>query len=348
MINPRTFFDFSIHKGEPRRVIFELFKDVVPKTAENFRALCTGERGMSIKAPDRPLWYKGSAIHRIVPGFMIQGGDFIHNNGKSGESIYGDEFEDENFDLKCDQEGLLVMANKGPHTNQSQFFITLRPAEHLNDKHVVFGRVQSGFDVIESIAQVETDPKKHRPIGGEEAVKIVHCGELELRKKVKPVKESAHLKRRSSEHAGSRSPSPSSSSSKSSRSSVSSESSGAARKRRRRDRKEAKAAKKTKKSKRLKLKDTHHRSPSVLGPTEEELELQRIEDEHRAAEEARRAVEAARRLEEERQRKHRALELLKQNQSSNSRKEGGVVFKGRGAMRYRDKDVGLGTRAWKE
>ncbi|EGG04584.1 uncharacterized protein MELLADRAFT_37272 [Melampsora larici-populina 98AG31] len=208
MLNPRTFFDFSIHQGEPRRVIFELFKDVVPKTVENFRALCTGERGMSTQNPETPLWFKDSVIHRIVPGFMIQGGDFIQHNGKSGESIYGGEFEDENFDLKCDREGrvifshecyqLLVMANKGPNTNQSQWFITLRPVEHLNDKHVVFGRVQSGFDVIESIATVETDPKKHRPLGGYDVVKIVHCGELELKKKIQqPTEERGRQKSQS-------------------------------------------------------------------------------------------------------------------------------------------------------
>lgn len=89
------------------------------------------------------------------------------------------------------------MANKGPNTNQSQWFITLRPAEHLNDRHVVFGRVQSGFEVIEMISQVETDPKKHRPIGGDEIVKIVHCGELELKKKVKPITDKSKKKRKS-------------------------------------------------------------------------------------------------------------------------------------------------------
>ncbi|TXT13496.1 hypothetical protein VHUM_00863 [Vanrija humicola] len=134
---PRTFFDFTVGDKPLGRVVFELFTDVVPKTAENFRALSTGEKGQS--ASGATLSYKGSPVHRVIDGFMIQGGDFTKRNGSGGESIYGGMFKDERLSgdgTDVDREGLLVMANRGPDTNGSQWFITLAAAPHLTGKHV--------------------------------------------------------------------------------------------------------------------------------------------------------------------------------------------------------------------
>ncbi|KAG8880979.1 hypothetical protein FRB97_000303 [Tulasnella sp. 331] len=177
MVRPRVFFDFSIGDAPVSRVVFELFRDVVPKTCENFRALCTGELGVS-KLSDVPLSYKGSTIHRSIANFMVQGGDFTRHNGKGGESIYGAPFEDEDLTQEIGSEGLLVMANKGPATNGSQWFVTLRPCPHLNGKHVVFGRVVFGYETILRISQVPVD-EKDRPL---KPITVTHCGELELRK----------------------------------------------------------------------------------------------------------------------------------------------------------------------
>ncbi|MBN2885588.1 MAG: peptidylprolyl isomerase [Chromatiaceae bacterium] len=144
--NPRVALDVSIG-GEPAgTVTLELFADEVPRTAENFRALCTGETGTG--ASGKPLAYAGSPFHRIIPGFMIQGGDFTHGNGTGGESIYGERFEDENFNLKHERAGMLSMANAGPNTNGSQFFITVAPTPWLDGRHVVFGQVVEGMDVV--------------------------------------------------------------------------------------------------------------------------------------------------------------------------------------------------------
>ncbi|KAI8825210.1 peptidyl-prolyl cis-trans isomerase D [Fimicolochytrium jonesii] len=169
--NPRTYFDITIGGTPAGRIVFELYKDVVPKTAENFRALCTGE--VNSKTRGVPLTFKGSAFHRVIKGFMIQGGDFTAGNGTGGESIYGEKFEDEKFEYVHDKPGLLSMANAGPNTNGSQFFVTTVPTPHLNGKHVVFGRVIKGMNIVRRIENLETISDKPT-----EPVVIASCGEL--------------------------------------------------------------------------------------------------------------------------------------------------------------------------
>ncbi|KAJ7450822.1 peptidyl-prolyl cis-trans isomerase [Mycena latifolia] len=151
---PITFFDITIGDKPIGRVVFSLYTDLVPKTAENFRALCTGERGDGEMG--KPLWYKGSGFHRVIKAFMCQGGDFTAGNGTGGESIYGEKFEDEGFPVKHEKPFLLSMANSGPNTNGSQFFITTAPTPHLDGKHVVFGEVIKGKSVVRQIENFPT------------------------------------------------------------------------------------------------------------------------------------------------------------------------------------------------
>lgn len=197
------FFDISINDVEVGRVVMELFSDIVPRTAENFRALCTGEKERRGDAADKdqdddgakantntntnkaseenkqaqqlkPLHYKNTIFHRVIKDFMVQGGDIISNNGMGGESIYGAKFEDENFTAQHTGPFLLSMANAGANTNNSQFFFTTTDAPHLDGKHVVFGKVLKGTDIIRQIEHMETIP-------GDKPVydcTIKDCGEL--------------------------------------------------------------------------------------------------------------------------------------------------------------------------
>ncbi|KKY18745.1 putative peptidyl-prolyl cis-trans isomerase [Phaeomoniella chlamydospora] len=168
---PRVFFDIEIGKKPQGRIVFELFSDVVPKTAENFRALCTGEKGLGKSG--KQLSYRGSIFHRVIKSFMIQGGDFTAFNGTGGESIYGEKFEDENFELKHDRPFLLSMANSGPATNGSQFFVTTVPTPHLDGKHVVFGEVINGKNLVRNIESLPTQSDKPQ-----QDVTVVDCGQL--------------------------------------------------------------------------------------------------------------------------------------------------------------------------
>ena len=168
---PQVFFDIDIQARPVGRVEIELRSDVVPRTAENFRCVCTGEKGSGKHG--KPLHYKGSVFHRIITDFMIQGGDFTRGNGTGGESIFGAKFEDENFNLRHDAPGVLSMANAGPATNGSQFFLTTVEAPWLDGKHVVFGYVTSGMDVVKTMERYGTDTGKTSA-----PVLIANCGQL--------------------------------------------------------------------------------------------------------------------------------------------------------------------------
>ena len=166
-----VFFDIAIGDESAGRLTMDLYGTVAPKTADNFRALCTGEKGVG--ALGKPLHFEGCSFHRIIPGFMCQGGDFTSGDGQGGESIYGGDFADEPFVFNHFEPGLLSMANAGPDSNGSQFFMTTAVTDFLDGKHVVFGKIVGGMDVLKAM---ESQGSKSGAVST--PVKIVACGEV--------------------------------------------------------------------------------------------------------------------------------------------------------------------------
>ncbi|KAF8518480.1 cyclophilin-like domain-containing protein [Gautieria morchelliformis] len=298
-MNPRVFFDFALDTAPIGRVIFELFADTTPKTAENFRALCTGEKGISPKS-QLPLYYKNSIIHRSIAEFMIQGGDFTKRNGLGGESVYGAPFEDEDLSREVDSEGLLVMANRGPNTNGSQFFITLRPCPHLN-------------------AAVPTDDRD-RP---SRPVVILTCGELERRKaavvkrapsrSVSPVESEVDIPKKKRRRHSSASPGPD-------------PDGGSDHNRKSKSKRHSKSKSKSKRHKGSS--SPHTALPHQETEEEYDLRLEREENER---------LEAARKLELARFRERLAKE--KEERERQNKEIGVINYKGRGRMKYVDPET---------
>ena len=170
-ITNRVYFDVEINGKPAGRIVIGLFGKTVPRTVENFRHLSVGDKGVGLSGKE--LSFQGSKFHRIIPNFMIQGGDFTRGDGRGGESIYGGKFRDENFKIKHSAPGYVSMANAGPDTNGSQFFITTVKTYWLDGKHVVFGKVIEGFDVVKSIESVGSESGRPQAI-----VQIVKSGEL--------------------------------------------------------------------------------------------------------------------------------------------------------------------------
>ncbi|KXJ14297.1 peptidyl-prolyl cis-trans isomerase H [Exaiptasia diaphana] len=169
--NPVVFFDVTIGGQDVGRMKMELFANVVPRTAENFRQFCTGE----YRKNGLPIGYKGATFHRVIKDFMIQGGDFIQGDGTGVSSIYSEQpFADESFKLKHDNAGLLSMANSGPNTNGCQFFITCTKCDFLDSKHVVFGKIVDGLLVMRKIENVPVGPNNRPKL----PVLISQCGEM--------------------------------------------------------------------------------------------------------------------------------------------------------------------------
>lgn len=172
-ITKKVFLDIEIEGGESGRITIGLFGITAPRTTDNFRALCTGEKGIGKEG--KPLHYKGAIFHRVVPKFMMQGGDITDNNGDGGESIYGKYFEDEHFALKHHGPMYVSMSNSGPNTNNSQFFITFKKAPWLDGKHVIFGKVIEGEKIVR-LVEKEGNKKDGVP---KSKITIVDSGELE-------------------------------------------------------------------------------------------------------------------------------------------------------------------------
>ncbi|KAG2177390.1 hypothetical protein INT44_007901 [Umbelopsis vinacea] len=367
-INPRVFFDIDIDGQRLGRIVFELFADEVEQTAENFRALCTGEMGLG-KVSSMPLHYRGSIFHRIIKGFMCQGGDFTRRNGSGGESIYGATFPDENFKRKHTTHGLLSMANRGPSTQSSQFFITTRPTPHLDGKHVVFGRVVSGFEVVEAMENQPVD-QNNRPL---QLVMIANCGELVLQ--LPPSVKIRQQKKKEIEDASASEDSGDDKDRKRSRSRKESESESDSEEeeRRHRKKKKSKKSKKDKKSKKKKRSHRHEDESDVESDSRRSKSTRHREASVELRSESRRSPSrspARSPAREERDDRRRPSNGISEHRSDdrgdrrreytpewerrrsigddiNSRLSSGeptVKYKGRGRMKYRGS--GGGMRAW--
>lgn len=319
MVRPRVFLDVAVGTQPLGRIIFELYNEAVPKTCENFRALCTGEKGQTPSGI--PLYYKNSIFHRCIKDFMIQGGDFTKRNGTGGESIYGGMFDDEDLSFPLDSKGLLCMANRGPNTNGSQFFITLRECPHLNGKHVVFGKVLRGYDeVVQKIVQVECDAKD-RPT---DPVIITNCGELELRKRAPSVP--PKLENRSASVSGSEADHEDKHRFSKRRSRRSRSRSPAS------DDSEASEWRRRKKSKRKHKKDQRSSDKAETKDKPESEPHRETEEEYdaRLEREEKERLEASRR---------RELERVKSQHERETQPTNGIRYKGRGRMKYVDPDA---------